>query len=191
MVQIQRIKQTWEDSTYSEPLASHKTRYYGNSLVSAIIEDTRQNIACLDNNTVTLESNNQLKENKVFLVPEMVYSKKQAASHDLIIEEWEGCIKDIDETSFKADLRQKNSNISETIEADFSISDIPEDERHLIELGMIFYWYIRKEVKRSGTISKGESLMFRRMPSWKNFDLNKATKKSDEFFSYLSSKTSE
>lgn len=191
MAQVQRVKQTWDDSVYFEPLESRKTKYYGNSLVSKIIEDTKQNISQLENNTVTLESNDELKENKVFFVPDAKQNKKQSVSHDLIIEEWEGLIKNIDEDCFKADLCKKNSNVSESIVADFSISDVPEDERHLVKPGMIFYWYIRKEVKKSGTISNGESLMFRRMPSWKHFDLNKKTTKSDEFFNFLSTESSE
>lgn len=191
MVQIQTAKQTWDDADYSETLESRKTKYYGNSLVSKIIEDTKQSISQLDNNTVALEFSNELKENKVFLVPEAIHNKKQSVSHDLIIEEWEGCIKDVNETSFKADLYKKNSSISESIDGDFAISCVPEDERHLIKVGIIFYWYIRKKVERSGTISNGESLMFRRMPSWQNFDLNRKTAKSDEFFTYLSPKSSE
>ena len=140
---------------------------------------------------VLKEENDELKENKVFFVPDAKQNKKQSVSHDLIIEEWEGLIKNIDEDCFKADLCKKNSNVSESIVADFSISDVPEDEQHLVKPGMIFYWYIRKEVKKSGTISNGESLMFRRMPSWKHFDLNKKTTKSDEFFNFLSTESSE
>ncbi|MBN2717439.1 MAG: hypothetical protein JXX14_16425 [Deltaproteobacteria bacterium] len=106
-------------------------------------------------------------------------------SHSLLLEEWEGCIKEVYDDHFIAHLYKPDSDSTEVLEAEFAIDDVvPEGNRHLVVEGMIFYWNLGKEVKKSGTISNNDYLIFRRIPSWNNFDAERESETADNFFNF-------
>jgi len=114
----------------------------------------------------------------------------QGVSHSLILDEWEGCITDVKEDTFIAKLYKQTQSESdlEIIEGEFEIRSVPEQDRHLIKEGVLFYWMIGREVKETTQIIHGDTIIFRRMPSWKGFDINNSSAITDEFFNALSGK---
>jgi hypothetical protein len=78
----------------------------------------------------------------------------------LTIEKWEGCIQEVKEETFIAHL-YKDSKITDIIEAEFNIKDVSENQRKLINKGVIFYWTIGEEVDKKGIIRPVDHIVIR------------------------------
>jgi len=183
------LAQTKEETSFSTA-ASHtpidstmavKESYLGKRAASNFSKMIKDKSNSLSSETVALNQKFNPESIKVISVDSK--EQKQAINHSLIIEKWEGCIKEVRDNFFIAHLYKQGACEAEIIEGEFDINDIPEDERHLVAEGVIFYWGIRKAVTNSGNISNPDYLYIRRMPSWKNFDINKGSSKVDGFFS--------
>ena len=159
-----------EDGT-KEPL-------YGEDAPENFAEDIKREAEELDCPTCVLEKS--FNPSNIFYLEESQDSNW--TSHSLLIEEWEGCIKMVLEDSFIAHLYKSRTDRTEIIEGEFGFDSVPSDEQHLIKEGMVFYWVIGKEIKKSGTIKYTDCLIMRRMPSWKNFDAETPSAIADNFF---------
>ena len=119
-------------------------------------------------------------------------SKKEKTAYSLITQKWEGQIISVNgdvngKGTFTAHLVRLDAE-SASIKLEFDSSEIAKNERHLISDNMCFYWIIGTESKRGGTPKNTECIIFRRMPNWKNFDVNEPSKVVDDFHKILSSK---
>jgi hypothetical protein len=110
--------------------------------------------------------------------------KKHPVSCSFVTEKWEGVVKEVYEDGFLAHLYKKG-NEQDIIEGDFDFDDIPKDDRHLISPGVFFYWILGREVTKGGQISNVSCVKIRRIPSWKKFDINASSPKSDEFTAFF------
>lgn len=101
--------------------------------------------------------------------------------HSLRIERWEGKVVKVLGDKFIAHLFKPNT---EPMEGEFKFDDVPAGDRHLIKEGMLFYWNIGKVVKKDGNVSHGDSLIVRRVPVWKAFDVETPDPEADNFFNF-------
>ncbi len=141
----------------------------------------------LHSNTSAISENFKADSVSVIVNKHMQNQKqKQNVDYSLIIQEWEGCITEVKDDVFLAQLIKKGADSANSIELEFDKADVPEDEQHLIVEGMVFYWINGKEIKKSGNMSYSDYIIFRRIPSWKNFDINSQSDKTNAMFSFLS-----
>ena len=83
---------------------------------------------------------------------------------------------------------KKNDDVPEICEAEFDITDVDKEERHLIKPGMIFYWSLCKQITKGGQLSNSDKILFRRIPSWKKFDINATSPETDAFYNFFNNK---
>jgi len=102
------------------------------------------------------------------------------------IQKWYGIVKEVSEKSFIADLDDMtNGGTKES--AQFDKNDVEMSERHLIEPGAIFYYYIAYMLK-NGTKYKPQVIRFKRPISRQQEEFEKAMARADTMFEYLQSK---
>ena len=81
------------------------------------------------------------------------------------LQKWEGVVVSISENSFCARLHDLTAANPEE-EAEFSIEDVAEDDRALVQPGAIFYWSIGYYTSRTGQKLRSSIIKFRRLPAW-------------------------
>ena len=91
------------------------------------------------------------------------------------MQEWEGYVTDIQKDTFEAelvDLTKKNLHTQER--AVFEKSELSVDALELLENGAIFRWSIGYVTKPGGTKQRVSQIVFRRLPAWRQADLQQA-----------------
>jgi len=107
---------------------------------------------------------------------------KSKLNNFIVINQWKGEVIACNSKEFDAiiiDLKEGGTKEEIT----FSIDDVSEDDRNLIQEGAIFYWEIGYHVFR-GTRMKASKLKFRRMPPL-------SRRKIDQLFDYANKMTAE
>jgi len=97
---------------------------------------------------------------------------------------WEGCITSVEGDTFQATLINDKD---EEITAEFSIANdlsYKDDEKWVVE-GNIFYWKIGYEKTPKGTRKNQEYIIFRKIPSLSNFDIENPSEEAKEFIEYF------
>lgn len=111
-------------------------------------------------------------------------------SHSIVLKKWSGYIREIEHEEFTAVLIDaENENLS--IEASFSINEVSEDDRDLVQEGALFDWIISRQRMIHGQIANNDVLVFKRFPMWEKSDLNKQSSIVDSFNDWLEPKTSD
>lgn len=87
------------------------------------------------------------------------------------LQEWEGYVTEITETSFVAHLidRTAGKTIPEEL-MEFAIEELSDDNKELLQEGAIFRWSIGYH-KFHGTKRKASDIVFRRLPAFTKKDL--------------------
>lgn len=97
------------------------------------------------------------------------------------LQEWEGYVVSGDQSEFVARLVDITSTRQvETEQATFSMDDVSNDERHLVQPGAVFRWSLGYERRVSGTRCKVSSLVFRRLPIWSKSEIDASRSKASE-----------
>lgn len=96
------------------------------------------------------------------------------------MQEWEGYVIEILDDVFTAHLIDKSSgDISDPEEAEFPISDVSDDDMDLLTTNAIFRWSIGY-IRDRGTKIRASQLVFRRLPQWREHDLQDACEKAEQ-----------
>jgi hypothetical protein len=100
---------------------------------------------------------------------------------ELTIETWECVVlTDVDESGdFDASLHPLSGAAADEV-GTFSISEVPESDRHLVERGAVFYSFIGRVVDKFGQLTYVWRLRFRRLPRWTRRDLAKIDARAAE-----------
>jgi len=83
-----------------------------------------------------------------------------------ILCKWEGVVDRINGDSFWGKLKDLTVDTAYINEAEFSIDDLQEGDKDLLEIGSVFYWYIGYITTFGGTRTKVSLLKFKRLPQW-------------------------
>jgi hypothetical protein len=111
---------------------------------------------------------------------------KNFYSNSSLIQEWEGYVESIGDTSFTAvirDLTTSDDRAEELVE--LPLDDLSESDRKRISPGTIFRWSIGYHVDRSGTKSRASRIVLRHLPAWTKADLKKAHEEAERIASLL------
>jgi hypothetical protein len=102
------------------------------------------------------------------------------------LQDWEGCVYQVGETSFSARLVDRTKGG----ECDTEIAEIPNDEvddgdADLLRPGAIFYLTVRRRILPGGRHEVGSRIIFRRMPAWGRTALANAEAEAKNLASYF------
>ena len=93
------------------------------------------------------------------------------------LQKWEGTVIEVMKDSFIARLQDLTQEGPDE-EAEFSIEEVSEDDKHLVEPGAIFYWNIGYHDSRSGQRRRSSIIRFRRLPAWTKEDIETAKREA-------------
>ncbi|MGD0762656.1 MAG: hypothetical protein ABR929_05595 [Roseiarcus sp.] len=102
------------------------------------------------------------------------------------LQEWEGYVTEIGESTFVARLVDLTANEQTEDEvADFLISDLSDDDLSLLKEGAGFRWVIGYQRRRSGQKIRASQIVFRRLPAWTNRDIKAAQARAEQLLTEL------
>lgn len=120
-------------------------------------------------------------------VPPIFYYKDRIydSIRFISLQKWEGYVTEIDvrKNTFTAKLIDLIDNRNVEI-AEFSLEEVEEEDRNMIELGAVFYWNIGYYEAPDGR-HRTSLIRFRRMPGWREQDIQSAKKIADNISSQL------
>ena len=95
------------------------------------------------------------------------------------IQEWEGVVTSITDSSFSAALVDVTAGSKESSEiAEFPIEEVSEEDQKLLRDGAIFRWVIGYQRSSTGTKRRVSELVFRRLPAWREVELRKSRERA-------------
>jgi hypothetical protein len=99
-------------------------------------------------------------------------------------QQFEGTVLSISQDEFEARLmdRTRPSNPNEI--ASFSLLDVSEGDRELLQPGAVFYWSIGYRIQPWGQRERSSIIRFRRVPVWTRSELGQI-KKQAESWAYM------
>jgi len=131
-----------------------------------------------DTTNLNTESIDQLYEDiKCLKFEPLQASVKTPSFHCL--QKWEGTVIELESDSFLAKLNDLTSNNPPEI-TEFSISDVPDDDKDLLRIGAIFFWYVGYTKSIQGQLTRGSTIRFRRLPVWSEREIEQAKLESDK-----------
>lgn len=161
-------------SLFSEKSPKEVKWYLGESYIKAFRNEIKQDMEqdkWKPNTFIKLKA--FAEKNIVLLKPE-----ESNLAHSRVKIQWEGCVTKVLEKSFKATLYNDEG---EEFSAEFAKDDASEGDQQLIQENNVFYWSIGYRTSVSNQRTNEEKLIFRRLPGWKNFNLEKPSKRAKEF----------
>ena len=92
------------------------------------------------------------------------------------LQEWEGYVLSMDETTFTAELIDKTHPVKNPANerAVFDLNEVNYSDRALLEEGAVFRWSIGYQTLQSGTKQRISQIIFRRMPAWSEKELEES-----------------
>lgn len=102
------------------------------------------------------------------------------ASSFIVLRHWEGAVLSVADDSFAARVIDPKHKRSDE-EAEFSISDVTEFDRKLVNPGAVFYWTVGYVVSPTGNKMRVSQIRFRRLPVWSADDIARAKKAAHQF----------
>lgn len=146
--------------TYFEEKWLDKCTYEETCLLSESIDNSR-----IEQDLPSLTANNKGKNLEIKIrVPKGDFSGKFGSSQ--ILSKWEGVVSRVSGDIFMGKLRDLTTDEGFINEAEFSVDDLQEDDKELLEIGAVFYWYVGYMTTSGGTRTKISLLKFQRLPKW-------------------------
>ena len=93
------------------------------------------------------------------------------------LQKWEGTILQVLDDSFFARLVDLMSGGPDE-EAEFPIEEVSDADRSLVEPGAVFYWNIGYIDSVSGQRTRASVIRFRRLPTWRSEELERAKRRA-------------
>ncbi len=112
-------------------------------------------------------------------VPVLRLIDKEQEGHALTFQKWKGIVKCISEDTFVAQVADLISSVPDE-EAEFSLSDIQNDDKELLSVGAVFYWCIGYVYSRSNQVTRASFLRFQRLPLYSQDSVTVAVQKAKD-----------
>lgn len=97
-----------------------------------------------------------------------------------VLQKWECVVKSFDDKVILASAHDLVETNSATEEIEIDLESIPEADRELISKGAVFYWHIGYFKNSKGTVVRGSSFRFRRLPAWTKREIEDADVQAEE-----------
>lgn len=108
-------------------------------------------------------------------------SSEQANVTDSDIVRWKGYVTKIDETSFFANLEDLSDRTTYEI-GEFSLRDVPNEDREIFRLGAVFYLSIGHITNSKGQVKKEKILRFQRLSNWSEEEYDASEDRAQKLF---------
>jgi len=106
------------------------------------------------------------------LYPQTVVVAREARATFSALQEWEGCVLQVNPGSFTASLVDLTAGATrEEEEADFPLDDLLDSDRAAIRPGAVFRWAIGYRRAPGGSKERVSRIVFRRLPAWTEREL--------------------
>ena len=120
------------------------------------------------------------------IIPEIIAfpTRSRLRERYRILQQWEGTVTEIGDESFVARLRDLTVLKHPEERAEFSVSEVHENDLPLLRVGSVFYWAVGRRHQANGQRLVTSELRFRRLPQWTQADLERLEEPSeiDELF---------
>ena len=183
------IKNDTTSELYTDSDPQYDKAYFGDSAIRQLInkaENGGKIDSFLEDDSGSAAS---ISGANISILPRTDFSEMpQSSSHSIIKQKWNGYIESVNDQEFTAILSDSSGNEPD-IKAIFPLDEVSEGDRHLVSENAIFDWIISRERKIHGQIQNKDLLVFRRFPMWKKQDLEKESKKVEEFNAWLNHDT--
>jgi len=100
------------------------------------------------------------------------------------LQKWEGIVQEVLADGFIAKLVDLSNDSPEEV-ADFPFEELSDDDKILVEDGAVFYWNIGYQISPSGQKRRTSLIRFRRLPAWRQKDLDQGLAKAKEITARL------
>ncbi len=115
-------------------------------------------------------------------IPSYQEPQKKPLHYFQVLQEWEGYISELSETSFTAMLLDITANDNmPNEEADFDLNDVNDEDQFHIKEGAVFRWVVGYYRSKSGSKRRASEIVFRRMSPWSKQEIEKANKETEKF----------
>lgn len=112
--------------------------------------------------------------------PEVLLKKVYRVEDRFVsLQKWEGVVLETKEDYFIARLYDLNAKGNEE-EVELPLEEVSEGDRDLVKPGAVFYWNIGYFDSRTGQRKRESITRFRRLPAWRQEELESAKSEADE-----------
>lgn len=101
------------------------------------------------------------------------------------LQQWEAIVVFVGADGFDGVLTDLTVSDRPRERANFSFEEVSPDDRELLTIGAVFYWFIGYEITKSGQRKLVSSLRFRRLPAWTRSEIEAVQREADEMESLL------
>jgi len=92
----------------------------------------------------------------------------------LAFQKWQCRVTEITKESFSAIVTNLTDEHKEDEVVEFSLADVSDSDKELLNIGAIFYWSIGYLIKIGGTKIKSQIIKFKRLPKWSQEEIDQA-----------------
>ncbi len=168
--------------------------YLGNSVIRGYLDNMREDIERPNSNEDDGTIGFKLFQKNEKIIPlsniasENFEKNKNDVCYSLAQKEWQGYVENVSEENgeFTAVLKDKSGKESD-IRVDFSIDEVNEGDRGLVQEGALIRWIIGKERKVHGQIKNNDYIVFQRFPVWQKGESDKDSSVVRNFNNWLNS----
>jgi hypothetical protein len=96
------------------------------------------------------------------------------------LQQWEGVVVFVEANGFDAILTDLTESNRPKERTHFSLGEVLPDDRSLLKVGAVFYWFIGCEISKSRQRNLVSSLRFRRLPAWTKSEIEAVRRDADE-----------
>jgi hypothetical protein len=126
-------------------------------------------------NTRVADERERLRRQDVILLPHEPSFESIDRPSFVAIQEWEGHVIDVADTTFLARLTDLNVGAERAEEeVQLLISDLSDDDRAMLAVGRVFRWAIGYQRSPGGSKRRVSQIVFRRLPQWTRKELDLA-----------------
>lgn len=132
-----------------------------------------------------IDKKNSFKTPEITVAPPI----KPLKGNFKLLQLWEGYVVDINEIKHEFSVVAKDKTDTSMPDEEFtmSIEEVPPTDLDLLSIGAVFYWSIGYADYPGRPRSRESRVRFRRLPKWKQADLNNAKKRGNELADFFAS----
>lgn len=102
-----------------------------------------------------------------------------------VLTQWEGVVTKVFDTTFSADIVTKSRGDTRREFVDLPIEELFGYDLDLLEVGSSFYWTLGHLIEPGGQVSRCSRIRFKRIPLWKDAQIERVKAEADRLFTSL------
>ena len=121
---------------------------------------------------------------ELFVIPKIEPSRIHNKESFNPLQEWEGYVTSVDDSSFTAELLDiTNPSVDTREEAQFPKEELSDQDLRQLKVGAVFRWSIGYVRSQSGVKRRSSQIIFRNLPMWTKEDFKKTQRLAEDYSS--------